>query len=147
MNYGIQDVFMNEVLNNYFSGASNYNIYIGLGLSNEGGSINMDDFIEPGTEGTGYSKQPFVCGGATGGVSYNSNEIVFGTALTDWTTNGRVIDKVGLFNKTITSTSMGEEIENYELWCVLPLTPSETVVTGDTVIINTNAIRLQLTNK
>lgn len=147
MNYGIQEVFMNEVLNNYFSGNSNYSIYIGLGLSNEGGTVNMNDFIEPSTEGTGYSRQPFVCSGATGGVCYNSNEIVFGTALTDWTSAGRVIDKVGLFNKTVTSSATGETTEVYSLWCVLPLTPYETVVTGDTVIINPNAIRLQLTNK
>jgi len=147
MNYGMQDTFMNEVLNNYFSGASNYQIYLGLGLSNEGGDINTDDFIEPSTEGTGYSKQPFVCGGAVGGVAYNSNEIAFNTALKDWTVDGRVIDKVGLFNKITTSTGTGETIETFVLWCVLPLNPVETVLQGDTVIINTNAIRLQLTNK
>ena len=146
MDYGIQTVFMNEVLNNYFSGRSNYNIYLGLGLSNEGGNVNMEDFIEPDAS-TGYTKQPFVCTNAVDGVSYNSNEIVFNTATADWTTNGRVIDKVGLFNKTITTDSLGETVETYTLWCVLPLVPSETVITGDTVIINTNAIRLQLTNK
>lgn len=146
MDYGIQTTFMNEVLDNYFSGRSNYNIYLGLGLSNEGGNANMNDFIEPDVS-TGYTKQPFVCTSAIDGVSYNSNEIVFNTATADWTTDGRVIDKVGLFNKTITTDSLGEIIENYTLWCVLPLVPSETVITGDTVIINTNAIRLQLTNK
>lgn len=146
MDYGIQKTFMNEVLNNYFAGSSNYNIYIGLGLSNEGGNVNMDDFIEPSLE-AGYTKQPFVCSNAVDGVSYNSNEIVFNTATADWTTDGRVIDKVGLFNKTVLTNSLGEVTENYTLWCVLPLVPSETVITGDTVIINTNAIRLQLTNK
>lgn len=146
MDYGIQTTFMNEVLDNYFSGRSNYNIYLGLGLSNEGGNANMNDFIEPDVS-TGYTKQPFVCTSAIDGVSYNSNEIVFNTATADWTTDGRVIDKVGLFNKTITTDSLGEIIENYTLWCVLPLVPSETVISGDTVIINTNAIRLQLTNK
>jgi len=146
MDYGIQETFMNEVLNNYFSGRSNYGIYIGLGLSNEGGNANMDDFIEPDSA-AGYSKQPFVCTQAAGGVAYNANEIVFNTATSDWTTNGRVIDKVGIFNKVITSNSQGEQVENYVLWCVLPLMPSETVIMGDTVIINTNAIRLQLTNK
>ena len=146
MDYGIQETFMNEVLNNYFSGRSNYGIYIGLGLSNEGGNANMDDFIEPDSA-AGYSKQPFVCTQAVGGVAYNANEIVFNTATSDWTTNGRVIDKVGIFNKVITSNSQGEQVESYILWCVLPLMPSETVIIGDTVIINTNAIRLQLTNK
>lgn len=146
MDYGIQTTFMNEVLDNYFSGKSNYSIYIGLGLSNEGGNANMEDFIEPSEE-SGYSKQPFVCTNAVSGISYNSNEIVFNTATADWTSNGRVIDKVGLFNKKITTNSLGEEIATYTLWCVLPLIPSETVIAGDTVIINANAIRLQLTNK
>lgn len=145
MNYGIQETFMNEVLDNYFSGKSNYTVYIGLGLSNEGGSINTDDFIEPSEEG-GYSKQLFICNVAAGGVTYNSNDIVFNTATKDWTTGGRVIDKVGLFNKTITSSN-GVTQENYTLWCVLPLNPVETVTTGDTVVLNANSIRLQLTNK
>ena len=146
MDYGIQTTFMNKVLDDYFSGRSSYNIYLGLGLSNEGGNVNMDDFIEPDTA-AGYTKQPFVCTRAVDGVSYNSNEIVFNTATADWTTEGRVIDKVGLFNKEVTTNSLGEETETYTLWCVLPLVPAETVVAGDTVIINTNAIRLQLTNR
>lgn len=146
MDYGIQTVFMNEVLNNYFSGGSNYSIYLGLGLSNEGGNINMDDFIEPSAS-SGYTKQPFVCTMATNGVCYNASEIVFNTATADWTTEGRVIDKVGIFKKDIIMNSLGEETETYTLWCVLPLMPSETVIAGDTVVINTNAIRLQLTNK
>lgn len=146
MDYGIQTTFMNEVLDNYFSGKSNYNIYLGLGLSNEGGNANMNDFIEPDIV-AGYTKQPFVCTSAIDGISHNANEIVFNTATADWTTNGRVIDKVGLFNKVITTNSLGEVVESYVLWCVLPLVPAETVIAGDTVIINTNAIRLQLTNK
>lgn len=147
MNYGIQEVFMNEVLDNYFSGRNGYDVYLGLGLSNEGGSINMDDFIEPSSEGTGYSKQPFTCSAAADGITYNSNEIAFDTATRDWTTNGRVIDKVGLFNRIITRSSGGIETEEYVLWCVLPLNPVETVITGDTVILNANSIRLQLTNR
>jgi len=147
MNYGIQENFMNEVLDNYFSGRANYEIYLGLGLSNEGGAVNMEDFIEPSTEGTGYAKQPFVCGGAIGGVCYNSNEICFDTATADWTTNNRVIDKVGLFNRITTISANGDKIYTYTLWCVLPLNPVETVVTGDTVVLNANSIRLQLTNK
>lgn len=147
MDYGIQVNFMDKVLNDYFSGASNYNIFLGLGLSNEGGQANMDDFVEP-DEAAGYAKEPFVCGSAVNGVSYNSNEIVFNTAIADWTTNGKVIDKVGLFNRVVTTDrNTGEEIVTYDLWCVLPLMPKETVLTGDTVIINANAIRLQLTNK
>ena len=146
MDYGIQTTFMNEVLDNYFSGKSNYNIYLGLGLSNEGGNANMNDFIEPDIA-AGYTKQPFVCTSAIDGISHNANEIVFNTATADWTTNGRVIDKVGVFNKVITNNSLGEVVESYVLWCVLPLVPAETVIAGDTVIINTNAIRLQLTNK
>lgn len=147
MNYGMQDTFMNKVLNDYFSGSSNYKIYLGLGLSNEGSNVNTDDFVEPSTDGTGYSKQPFVIGSAVGGVAYNSNEIAFNTALKDWTTDNRTIDKVGLFNRIETTASTGEIIEQYVLWCVLPLNPVETVLQGDTVIINTNAIRLQLANK
>lgn len=146
MDYGIQETFMNEVLNNYFSGSSNYSIYVGLGLSNEGGNANMNDFIEPDVA-AGYTKQPFVATNAVDGICYNATDIVFGTATEPWTTNGRVIDKIGLFNKTEYTSSTGDLIESYELWCVLPLVPSETVIAGDTVIINTNAIRLQLTNK
>lgn len=146
MNYGIQESFMNEVLDNYFSGKSNYMVYIGLGLSNEGSSINTDDFIEPSEDGTGYSKQLIMFNTANNGVTYNASDIVFETAKKDWTVDGRVIDKVGLFNKTITSSN-GITQENYTLWCVLPLNPVETVLTGDTVVLNANAIRLQLTNK
>lgn len=146
MNYGIQKVFMNEVLDNYFSGKSNYSIYIGLGLSNEGGNANMEDFIEPDAT-SGYTKQPFVCTNAVDGVSYNANEIIFNTATADWTVDNRTIDKVGIFNKTTITNSLGETQEVYTLWCVLPLVPAETVIEGDTVILNANAIRLQLTNK
>lgn len=146
MNYGIQESFMNEVLNDYFSGKSNYNVYVGLGLSNEGASVNTDDFIEPSEEGTGYSKQLFKCNTAVNGVTYNASDIIFDTATKDWTTNGRVIDKIGIFNKVITSSN-GITQENYILWCVLPLNPVETVVAGDTVVLNANSIRLQLTNK
>lgn len=145
MNYGIQEVFMNEVLMNYFSGRSS-DIWLGLGLSYEGANTNLDDFIEP-EAGTGYSKQPFVCSAASGGVCYNANEIAFDIATKDWTTNGRVIDKVGIFKRTLTTSVENEPTETFTLWCVLPLNPVETVVAGDTVIINANAIRLQLTNK
>lgn len=147
MNYGIQEAFMNEVLNKYFTGQGGYDIWLGLGLSYEGANANLDDFIEPIEENNGYSKQPFVCSSAQGGITYNSNEIAFGVAKKDWTKDGRVIDKVGLFNRTKTLTALGEEIITYTLWCVLPLFPVETVVTGDTVILNANSIRLQLTNK
>ena len=147
MNYGIQENFMNEILNNYFSGRSDYEIYLGLGLSNEGGSVNLDDFIEPDAEDTGYRKQRFICSNAVGGVCYNANEIAFDIATKDWTVDGRVIDKVGLFNRIVTTSAGGVEEETYQLWCVLPLFPVETVVTGDTVILNANSIRLQLKNK
>lgn len=146
MNYGIQESFMNEVLDNYFSGKSNYNVYVGLGLSNEGADANTDDFIEPSEDGTGYSKQLFICNIANGGVTYNASDIVFNTAQKDWTPTGRVIDKIGIFNKVITSSN-GITQEDYVLWCVLPLNPVETVLAGDTVVLNANAIRLQLTNK
>ena len=49
-------------LSKRFSGRNNYQIYLGLGLSNEGGNVNTDDFIEPIEEGNGYSKQLFICG-------------------------------------------------------------------------------------
>lgn len=147
MNYGIQEVFMNEVLNNYFSGQNDYNILLGLGLSNEGGSINTDDFIEPSEDQTGYFKQPFRATTAKDGICYNAAEICFETALKDWTIDGRVIDKIGLFYRITSISAAGIETTQDVLWCVLPLNPVETVIAGDTVIIPANSIRLQLTNK
>ena len=45
MNYGLQEVFMNKVLTDYFCGG--YQLYVGLGLSNQGASENVDMFVEP----------------------------------------------------------------------------------------------------
>lgn len=146
MNYGLQEVFMNKVLTDYFCGG--YQLYVGLGLSNQGASENVDMFVEPIEEGNGYDKALLgTCTLPNGGVTYNASSINFPTAEKDWTVGDQVIDKLGIFAATENIAADGTRSMQYTLWCVLPLVPAEKVLAGDTVIINANAIRLQLTNR
>jgi hypothetical protein len=146
MNYGLQEVFMNKVLTDYFCGG--YPLYVGLGLSNQGASENIDMFVEPNEEGNGYNKVLLgTCTLPNDGVTYNASSIIFPTAEKDWTVDSQVIDKLGIFTATENVAADGTRTTNYTLWCVLPLVPAEKVLAGDTVVINANAIRLQLTNR
>lgn len=150
---GLQENFLNSLLNEHFTQDSE--LYIGLGITQDNAQANLPDFTEPDTlygENTGYSRARVVFSLPSNGIVRNDSEIVFPTANEDWTHAGDTISGIGIFKRypgeTDEANETGEEpVDTWELLCVLPLVPAETVLKGETVILNPNSITLQLTNR
>lgn len=151
MIFGLQLDFINRLMRENFT--NDKELYLGLGLSQVGAQATMSDFNEPddlyGDE-TGYARSRIIFGNPVNGICRNENEIVFPTAEEDWTRDGTTITAVGIFKRypaSETPESGAQTQDTWELLCVLPFVPQETVLKGETAILNPNAIRLQITNK
>ena len=102
--YGLQVDFTNKILSEYFgSNTPDLNekiIFVGLGLNQEAAHANTEDFTEvfDGRPLRNYNRARVVFGNVENNVIYNINEIIFNTASEDWTTNGKSIEMIGLFN-------------------------------------------------
>lgn len=148
--FGLQTNFMNKLLSEYFGilepDISNKEIYIGLGLTQQGAHVNTEDFTEvfEGRPLGNYKRARVIFGKADDCVISNISEVIFNTASEDWTSQNTKIEMIGLFN-----TLNYEDENTKELikpLIVLKLPRNETVLKGETIILAPEAIQLSLTD-
>lgn len=147
--YGLQTDFMNQLLRAYFGfevpDGLQREIYIGLGLTQQGAAINTENFDEvfAGRPLGNYKRARAVFNRAINNIIVNENEIVFNTAEEDWTDQNHKIEMLGLFD------TLDYENELHELvkpLVVLRLPRYETVLKGETLLLAPGAIELSLTD-
>lgn len=142
--YGLQEDFINTLLNEYFSNIKSEldksEYYLGLGLTQQGASINMEGFDEVfgGKPLANYKRARIIFGRADNGSIQNENEIIFQTASEDWTEVNRKIEMVGIFNTL--------EENNTKPLIVLQLPYLETILKGETLLLAPGAIKLSLSD-
>lgn len=148
--YGLQTNFMNKLLKEYFGlespDISQKEIYIGLGLSQQGAHTNTDDFTEvfSGRPLGNYKRARAIFGKAEDCVIFNVNEVYFPTASEDWTDNKFKVDMIGVFDTLDYEDPLTKELVKPLI--VLRLPRSETVLKGETIILAPEAIQLSLTD-
>lgn len=146
--YGLQTDFMNKILSEYFGisapDVTEKEIYIGLGLTQQGSHINTEDFTEvfDGRPFGNYKRARAVFGKANNKQITNINEIVFNTASEDWTTSTTNVIMLGLFD----TLNYEEGNKQVKPLVVLKLPTSEVVLKGETVVLFPGAIKLNLTD-
>lgn len=147
--YGLQVDFMNKLLREYFGfevpNFTQREIYVGLGLTQFGATVNMDDFDEVfgGRPLGNYKRARAIFNRALDNVIQNENEIVFSTATEDWTDASRKIEMLGIFD------TLDYEDENHNLikpLVVLRMPRFETALKGETIILSPGAIELSLSD-
>lgn len=147
--YGLQVDFMNKILCEYFGitkpDVSEKEIYVGLGLAQQGAHINTNDFTEVfgGRPLGNYRRARAIFGIPEDCAIYNENEIVFNTASEDWTDSTTRIEMIGLFDRLDYQDESGNLVKPL---VVLHLPESQTALKGETLILAPGAIRLGLTD-
>jgi len=142
--FGLQTIYLNDILTRYFGNGkpnTNYNeLYVGLGLTQEGSDVNMETFNEvfAGQPLGNYQRARVIFGKSNDGVITNSNEIVFTTASEDWTDATHKIEMIGIFNT--------QDYENVTPLVVLPLPKYESIIKGETIVLAPDTIQLSLTD-
>lgn len=148
--FGLQPDFNNALLSDYFCGKNvstePKEIYIGLGLEQQGAQVNTEDFTEvfAGRPLGNYSRERVIFGKAVDGAITNLNDVIFSTASEDWSTPNAKISMIGIFD-----TMDYEKADTKEL--IKPLVvfalPSEvTALRGETIILRAGTITLAFTN-
>lgn len=147
--YGLQTEFLNKVLTEYFGVRKPdikplNQIYVGLGLEQQGSNINTEDFNElfDGKPIGNYKRARVVFGEASEGVAVNHSDVVFSTASEDWTTDLK-ISMIGLFENPYADS---ESSEKEKPLVVLKLPQKETILAGETLILAAEAVRLALSD-
>ena len=147
--FGLQNDFLDKVLKEYFGlstpDLNGNDIYVGLGLTQHGNSTNTTDFVEVfgGKPLGNYKRARIIFNRASDGYTTNANEVVFNTASEDWTTDTDKVEMVGLFN---TKEYEDEEGNTIKPWVVLKLEESTSVLTGETLVVSKNSLRLNLSD-
>lgn len=142
--FGLQTIFLNEILKRYFgNGTPNttYNeLYVGLGLTQQGSDVNMETFNEvfDGQPLGNYQRARVIFGKCKDNVISNSNEVVFTTSSEDWTDATHKVEMLGIFNT--------QDFEVKTPLVVLPLPKYEAVIKGETIILAPDTIQLSLTD-
>lgn len=140
--FGLQINCLNSILAKYFGNGepnTKYNeLYIGLGLTQEGSDINMETFNEvfAGQPLGNYQRARVIFGKSNNGVISNSNEVSFTTASEDWTDATHKVEMIGIFDT--------QDYENVLPLVVLPLPKYEDVNKGETIILAEGTIQLNL---
>lgn len=115
-------------------------IYVGLGIDFDEETFSFSK--EPVSKGFTINKNPCFFSEPVNGIIRNSSAIEWEKAKVDWTKNGDTIKYIGLYYKRIEN-----DIPKYELICVLPLIPEETVNVGEKMVLNPNSIQIKLSNR
>ena len=147
--YGLQTDFMNSLLKQYF-GLSDVcldrqEIYVGLGLAQEGGTLNTESFDEvfAGRPLAGYERARVVFGSPVDGTITNVNEVVFNGPVEAWATT-KPVTMIGLFNTDAYEDEIGNTIKP---WIVLALPQPVTIAKGEIIILAPGVIRLGLSDR
>ena len=149
--FGLQVDFTNDLLKQYF-GMKRPNIiakqiYIGLGLTQEGAQQNLEDFNEvfSGKPLGNYTRARVIFGKAHNNQISNISEVAFQTASEDWTTPKCLVEMLGLFD---TMEYMDAETKQLiKPLIVLPLETPITIQKAETLILAKDAITLHLTDE
>jgi hypothetical protein len=147
--FGLQTEFTNKILREYFGLSSpvltGNEIYVGLGLTQEGALSNTSDFTEVfgGKPYGNYRRARAIFGHAVDELICNLNEIVFDTASEDWTSDNSKVEMIGLFTTNQYEDEFGNKVKPI---VVLRLPQFESVLRGETIILAPNAIQLSLSD-
>ena len=146
--YGLQTDFMNKVLTEYFGlrtpNTERNEIFVGLGLEQEGSNINLESFDEvfAGRPLAGYERARVIFGNPVDGQISNINEVVFNGALEAWAAT-KPVTMIGLFDTQDFEDSMSNLIKPL---IVLALPQGVTVNKGEVVMLAPNTINLNLSD-
>lgn len=146
--YGIQTSLKDMILSQYFGrtliDTTDNELYVGLGLTPHGASVNLEDFTEvfEGRPLGNYRRARVIFGAAINAQSANVNEIAFPTATELWTTNNDNVEMIGIFN-TLDYVDSNEDL--IKPLVVLPLQTKIQIDRGQTLILRENSIILRLT--
>ena len=147
--YGLQIDFINTILKERFGLSepliNGNEIYIGLGLGQNGALANTNDFTEvfSGRPFGNYRRSRAIFGHANNAIICNINEIVFNTASEDWTTSKSKVEMLGLFN---TIEYEDNEKNLIKPLVVLRLPQPEVVLKGETIALSPNAVQLSFSD-
>ena len=160
--------FINTVLDNSFGIPTlNYQdtkMYVGLGIE-----FDNENFVfskEPVSKWYTVLSEPVMFSEPINGIIRNTNALSWNKAQEDWTEQGEQIQYIGLYyrfyndesgasGESENTSAIKSDIETeeplqnyeYELIAVLPLTPAETVLKGERMVLNANSIQLKLSNR
>lgn len=143
MKIGFTDQLKMDILSHYFT--DNTELYVGLFVNT--GQVDNDPVeLVIGTGAGDYTRKQVSFGVPNGALISNNQPITWNTASYDWTPNNTVITHLGIFdNDGSNMPTTGTNPDTLEgLLVFLPLSQSESVLTGNTFVLNTDAIRLQL---
>lgn len=147
--YGLQTDFANLLMSQYFCGnlpqLREKEIFIGLGLTQQGAAVNIEGFNEVfgGKPYGNYRRARAIFGKAVNCVIKNDNEIIFSTASEDWTDSNNYVEMLGIFD------TLDFEDEKHNLikpLIVLHLPNILTVIKGETLALAPNTLQLSLTD-
>lgn len=130
MELGFTDFFKNEILRQYFT--ENVELYVGLFVTTGPSEFQ----VEISNEDTSYARQPVAFKTVNASTVVNTNEVLF-KAEEDWTTDLSRVTHIGIFNTPNIDKTEG-------LLVYLPLTTDETIMAGQSFVLNTNSIKVQL---
>lgn len=142
---------MNNILNNCFgipdTSYPQMDIYVGLGIEFDPATFTFTK--EPVGKWFTILKDPIKFNPPMNGIIRNAAALVWPKATTDWTLGNEKISYVGLYYKRTSNTITLDDTnkDEYELICVLPLDPQETVLNNETLTLNENSIQLRLSNR
>jgi len=171
-NFKVSPYLLNMILNDSFGNLddtfTSTKLYVGLGIDTD---ENESKFTkEPVSEGFTILPNPVVFDEPYKGIIRNKEALEWPKAEVDWTVGTDTINYIGLYynlldeesgaesgsesesNSGVTTSyiNVGEESESsalYKLVMVLPLAPTETVLLGERMVLNSNSIVINLSNR
>lgn len=155
--FKISPYLLNMILNDNFGNPDDTflitKMYIGLGIDFD---EKLFEFTkEPVSKGFTILPNPINFTEPVNGIIRNKEAIEWPMAAEDWTLDEDKINYIGLYYNLNSEESgsgssydiIGSSENNYKLVVVLPLAPSETVLTGERMVLNTNSIVIKLANR
>ena len=146
--YGLQTNFMDTLLKQYFGlediNTERKDIFVGLGLQQEGANVNIESFDELffGEPLYGYARARIVFGTPVDGTIANIGDVVFPGAIDNWT-SVKDVSMMGLFDTPDAKDLEGNLIKPLAVLC-LPQPIS--IVKGDTIVLSAGVVRLGLSD-
>ena len=146
--YGLQTDFMNTVLRQYFGletpNMDRNEIFVGLGLEQEGANINTENFDEvfAGRPLAGYERARAVFGTPVDGMISNVSEVIFPGAVEAWAL-AKPVSMIGIFDTMEYEDQEGKLIKPL---IVLALPQPITVNKGEVIMLAPNSINLNLSD-
>ena len=121
-------------------------VYPGLGITFDEETFTFTK--EPVSAGFTINETPCTFGEPLNGVIKNTTAISWDKAKEDWTKNGETIKYLGLYwRRKVDDVESQEPTYDYDLIAVLPLSPEETVLINERMVLEPGSIQIRLTNR